>query len=1192
MATVATVVSVRGNVFVKDIAGNITRLEVGDVIQSGEIVFGADTNASYDIAFTDNTGEKTFIGIAPQLFDTTMLMAGADGADGTLNPQSINPFMQSILTPEELAALVNGDEKKGKENILDETTTGQEVGKDSEGEGNAFAQRTGAMTDVNSSLRNAKFFGISHDYEQKDIFKREDAKRLETVASAGEHTLSYPTLIPPITLQPTVSELTPSISPLRGTLNLTGDITVLEGRIASYTLTVTDAPKSPLVITISVGNITTEDGDLTSRTMTVTIPAGSTAATFSIDNNPDTIYEGSENYNVSIVSTSGGDYNDLTLGNTAVTTTINDAQTPPTLSINDQTINEQEGTMTFTVTLSGQTERNVTFDYTSSNVTATAGADYITASGTKMIPAGSTSITITVPIYDDYIADNGETFKITLSNPSESAVIGYGVGIGTILDNSVVDPYTNIGATESDTTDTITIQLFALDGSGNRVTANEVTEGSSPSYIAVAFDKNGVELNIIGTVQIAFTDGSATGGGTDYVSTTQTVTLGQTFTTTTTDDYLSDNNKSFSISLVNRTFSDASTYESIHIDTTAVSTIIKDNTNPLNLGGESGGYGSEDTVYVQLIMNDTVSEGGTLQHMVKLVDSHGAAIPVATGETISVNITYTNGTGLDNNDYAASTLVTILGGTSFTTFYNTTTPDILIESTESYTATISTMTQAHGTYEKIVPYTIENGTDGTAISVSGMIIDGVDAVGDTATVVEGSNTIDNITFGNLLANDEKGAAGTITAFIYKDETGTTQAGTIGVEVNTQYGRLTLNANGTWTYISDPTESHGTIIDTITYTLTDGSHSNQANFVITVTDTVPTTAADTNSVTEESAVTANGNVFGMSGTTLGDHADTIGADTTLTPVSGVVAGTDTSAAVSGHIGIAVAGTYGSVNIAADGTYTYTLSNTDVRVQHLKTGETLTDSFVYTITDSDSDTSTTTLTITINGTTDVPTISAVDGNSGDPHTAGQSTVYEAGLAAGSNPSVTSETTTGTISVSAKDGLTSVSIGGTVIAEATLLTSSSSNISINTGKGFLVIDGFTPSDATHQDGSGTIHYTYTLSATQAHATGAGNNEVTDSIALIVTSRNTATANGTLSVTIVDDVPTAVVNINSVTEDIAVSSGNLIASGNVVTNDTIGADTTLTPVSGVVAGTDTSAAVSGHIGIAVAGTYGSVNI
>lgn len=1311
---IATVTKIEGNVFVKKIDGTISKLAEGDTIDSGDIVFGADEKSAYTIAYADNSGVMTFAGATPQLFDPTMIPTGADGAEGAVEIASANPFAHSILTKEEIAALISGEVLKGDENVLEETSSGQEKVKESEATGDTFAARSGAITDVNSGLRNAKFVSSQAREDVQDVFKREDSARLETSAKNNEMPPPPPPP-PPAPTPPPLPELPVTPPPLRGILSLSGDVTVPEGAEASYTLSVTEAPKTPLIITIQIGHITTENGDLIPRFITVTIPAGQKMVSFPIFNNPDEIYEGSENYQVSIVSTSGGEYNELLIGDDTVVTTINDGQTPPTLTINDQTINEQEGTMTFTVSLSGITEADVTFEYASANTTATAAEDYSTVSGTKTIPAGLTSITITVPIHDDYISDNGETFQIILSNPSSNAVIGDGVGVGTILDDTGT-PNTPSDGVEP-THESVIIKLVALDstgnpildGSGNYTFANDVNEGNSGHYMVLAFAPNEttfapttVLANQTGTVNVTFANGSATGAATqttqdgsqDYNNAPQVaVTLGTVISTATFDDYLSDNNQTFTIAMTNDSYLPATGgYENVTIDTAPVTTTIKDGVNDgipnqpidtvyvqlatndtvaeqangtlthelklvdkdgnaVNLASgetltvaltytgdttEAGDFSTKqtsviitgnggstysfdntivedfflegnesytvaiasitnegsyfenveidvahnsatgtitdgandqvpnqpvDTVYVQLITDDTTREGGTLSHTVKLVDSHGIAITVPAGETITVNITYVNGVGLNTSEYAASTPIQIVGGTSFTTVTNLTNADALIESTESYTATISTVTQANGTYENIAPYTIANGADANAISVIGSITDGVDALPDAATVVEGSNTITHATFGNLLANDEIGVAGTITAFTYKDETGTTQTGTLGTAVDTQYGTLTLNANGTWTYISDPKETHGTILDTIRYTLTDGSTSSEADFVITVTDTTPTAVADTNAVAEDTA-SVSGNVFGAIGASANDHADTIGADTTATPVSGVraTAGDTTTEAV-GSVASAVAGTYGSVNIAAGGGYTYTLNTTDVRVQHLANGETLTDSFVYTITDSDGDTSTTTLVITINGTDDVPAIAPVDGNGA---ITGQATVYEAGLASGSTPSATTETTNGTITLSAKDGLTSVTIGGTIITQATLLTSGSTTpVTINTVEGTLVINGFTPTDVTHQDGSGTINYTYTLNAQQAHATGAGNNELTDTIALVVTDRDLDIANGTLTVTIVDDVPTAVIEteLSGLVEggSAATSDASDAAHANLLTNDIVSADTTI---------------------------------
>ena len=75
-----------------------------------------------------------------------------------------------------------------------------------------------------------------------------------------------------------------------------------------------------------------------------------------------------------------------------------------------------------------------------------------------------------------------------------------------------------------------------------------------------------------------------------------------------------------------------------------------------------------------------------------------------------------------------------------------------------------------------------------------------------------------------------------------------------------------------------------------------------------------------------------------------------------------------------------GTYGSVTIAADGSYIYTLDNGDPDTNALAQGATATDVFSYTVTDEFGATSTANLTITITGTNDAPVANA-DGNATD-------------------------------------------------------------------------------------------------------------------------------------------------------------------------------------------------------------------
>ena len=108
-------------------------------------------------------------------------------------------------------------------------------------------------------------------------------------------------------------------------------------------------------------------------------------------------------------------------------------------------------------------------------------------------------------------------------------------------------------------------------------------------------------------------------------------------------------------------------------------------------------------------------------------------------------------------------------------------------------------------------------------------------------------------------------------------------------------------------------------------------------------------ADTNTVAEDAVAPVTGNV-------LTNDTDVDGDALTVTTTGAQV------------------GTYGSVTIAADGTYSYALNNANAAVQALGVGETLTETFNYTISDGNGGTSTSTLTITITGTNDGPVANA--------------------------------------------------------------------------------------------------------------------------------------------------------------------------------------------------------------------------
>jgi hypothetical protein len=106
----------------------------------------------------------------------------------------------------------------------------------------------------------------------------------------------------------------------------------------------------------------------------------------------------------------------------------------PVVSIDDVTVIEPDsGTIAadFTVTLSAASASAVTVDYATADVSATAGSDYVAASGTLTFAAGETSKTIPVTVNGDTAAEPGESFNVNLFGAS-GAVIADAQGLGTI----------------------------------------------------------------------------------------------------------------------------------------------------------------------------------------------------------------------------------------------------------------------------------------------------------------------------------------------------------------------------------------------------------------------------------------------------------------------------------------------------------------------------------------------------------------------------------------------------------------------------------------------------------------------------------------------------------------------------------------------------------------------------------------
>ena len=163
---------------------------------------------------------------------------------------------------------------------------------------------------------------------------------------------------------------------------------------------------------------------------TLTIAAGSVAATITVPILDDTLVEPIEAFTVTLSDADGATVAD---GEATATVTDNDV---PALSIGDLTVAEDAGSASIAVTLDQAGTETVSVDYATADGTAAAGSDYAATAGTLTIAAGS--LNATVPVLDNDVHEPDETFTVTLSN-AVHAEISDSEGTATIVDD---DPLT------------------------------------------------------------------------------------------------------------------------------------------------------------------------------------------------------------------------------------------------------------------------------------------------------------------------------------------------------------------------------------------------------------------------------------------------------------------------------------------------------------------------------------------------------------------------------------------------------------------------------------------------------------------------------------------------------------------------------------------------------------------------------
>jgi VCBS repeat-containing protein len=346
--------------------------------------------------------------------------------------------------------------------------------------------------------------------------------------------------------------------------------------------------------------------------------------------------------------------------------------------------------------------------------------------------------------------------------------------------------------------------------------------------------------------------------------------------------------------------------------------------------------GLDDGESAQDVFSYTASDGTASDSATLTVTVNGANdAPVANDDTASTNedSAGVSGNVLTNDTDVDGEALTVANPGTYVGTYGT----LTIDADGSYTYTPGAGAQALDVGETAQDVFSYTASDGTASDSANLTVT-VTGLNDAPVANDDTNATDENSpvSGNVLANDTDVDGETLTV--------TNAATFIGA-----YGTLVLAANGNYTYTPGAAAialTNGQVVnDVFTYIASDGTASDTATLTITVTGLsgAPNAVDDTASTSEDASV---------SGNVLTNDTDPE-ADTLTVTNPGTYAGT-----------------YGTLTLAANGSYTYA---PNAAANGLAAGQVAQDVFTYTASDgSQSDTAN--LTVTVNGLNDAPTIDA--------------------------------------------------------------------------------------------------------------------------------------------------------------------------------------------------------------------------
>ena len=266
---------------------------------------------------------------------------------------------------------------------------------------------------------------------------------------------------------------------------------VREGRVANVYVRLSNTSSQSLTVSYRTRDLTASEGRDYQAELTgsVTVSPGGLDAVIQVTTYDDTEHEGREAF---LVELDGGSRSVVI---------ILDNDVLPGLSVEDVVVSEDGGRARVAVTLSGASAVRVGVAYATHDGTATAGEDYRRSIGTLVFAPGETVRSIWVPLQQDGVLEEDETFTLRLSAPEHAQLLD-AEGIVTITEDPLeVSIFDGTGAEDAEelvlpvrlnyaSSSIVTVKFSVTGGTATSDVDYEATQG------VVVFEPGSVEAQV------------------------------------------------------------------------------------------------------------------------------------------------------------------------------------------------------------------------------------------------------------------------------------------------------------------------------------------------------------------------------------------------------------------------------------------------------------------------------------------------------------------------------------------------------------------------------------------------------------------------------------------------------------------------------------------------------------------------